>query len=145
MMEKSEFYHGAAVVRIIEDSRCQGISKCEYGYLVNGNKLAYMKYSTKAQSPWRFTLSADDIARLERAVGLYEKCVVGFVCGGDGVCAVRWEIVEELLGSAPGWIAAKRRFSGCYSVSGPLGTLERKVALNQWPGILFRGLEANGQ
>jgi|SRR2546427_6020469 len=137
MIEKSEFYHGAAIVRVIEDSRCRSISKCEYGYLVNSAGLACVKYSTKAHSPWHFTVSADDMSRLENAAGLFEKCVVGFVCGGDGVCPVPWQLVKQLLGTAPGWITAKRKFNGCYSVSGPLGTLQRKVALNQWPGILF--------
>lgn len=141
MMERAEFYHGAAIVRVIEDSRCQSISRCEYGYLVNADKLVCIKYSTKAHSPWRFTVTRDDIVRLEKAVGLFEKCIIGFVCGGDGVCAVRWEFVRQLLGTVPGWIAAKRKFNTCYSLTGPFGTLERKVAINGWPEILFEGLE----
>jgi hypothetical protein len=137
MIEKLEFYHGAAIVRVIEDPRCQSIGKSEYGYLVNGKRLVYLKYSTKAHSPWRFTVTVDDIARLDEAIGVFGKCVVGLVCGGDGVCPVRWKVLKAVLGTAPGWIAAKRSFNGCYSVSGPEGKLKRKVALNQWPAIVF--------
>jgi hypothetical protein len=143
MIEKLEFYHGAAIVRVIEDPRCRSIGKSEYGYLVNGDRLVYLKYSTKAHSPWRFTITVDDVTRLDEAIGIFGKCVVGFVCGGDGVCPVRWKVLKRLIGAASTWIAAKRSFNGCYSVSGPEGKLKRKVALNQWPAILFEDEETD--
>jgi hypothetical protein len=145
MIEKLEFYHGAAVVRIIEDNRCRSISKTEHGYLVNGDRLVFLKYTTKAHSPWRFTAAEDDLERLENPGVAIERCVVGFVCGGDGICSVPLEWVKRLLGAAPGWIAVKRVFSGCYSVTGPQGKLPRKIPLNDWPAVLFEEPRTNGR
>ena len=145
MIEKLEFYHGAAVVRIIEDDRCRSISKTEHGYLVNGDILVFLKYTTKAHSPWRFTVVKDDLDRLENPGVAIARCVVGFVCGGDGICSVPLQGLTRLLGDASGWIAVKRAFSGCYSVMGPLGKIARKIPLNDWPVVLFEEPRTNGR
>jgi hypothetical protein len=137
MIEKLEFYHGAALVRLIEDPRCETITKHTYGYRVNRSRIVGIKYSTKAQSPWRFTVSEEDIARFKRAERDFANCVIAFVCGGDGVCALSRSVLLGLLGDAPGWVSAKRGFAGCYAVSGPAGTLKKKVAINRWPAIVF--------
>ncbi len=137
MIEKLEFYHGAALVRLIEDPRCESIAKHTCGYRVNRNWIVGIKYSTKAQSPWRFTVSEDDVARFRKAECDFGSCFIAFVCGGDGVCALSWSVVGRLLGEGPGWISAKRGFAGCYAVSGSVETLKEKVAMNRWPAIVF--------
>lgn len=142
MIEKLEFYHGAAIVQLIEDDRCKSVGKNEYGYVVNGTRSVVIKYTTKAQSPWRFTVSDDDIARHDLAARKFEICVLALVCGGDGVCSVEWKIARELLGGSPGWLAAKRRFNGCYGVNGSAGSLKNKIPVNQWPEIVFAQGEA---
>lgn len=139
MIEKLEFYHGAALVRLIEDPRCGSVSKYECGYRVNDRCLVAIKYSTKARSPWGFSFSQDDIDRLQIMAKQFGDCLVALVCGGDGICALSWKELETLLASAPGGISAKRSFSGCYSVSGPAGTLRRKIPMNRWPNIVFDG------
>lgn len=137
MIDKIDYYHGAAIVRLIEDSRCRTIGKCDYGYLINDEILVYLKYSTKGHSPWHFTITADDMNRLARAVEALKRCVVGFVCGGDGVCAARWLSVSQLIAAPPAWITARRAFNGSYGLSGSRGALKHKIALNQWPGVVF--------
>jgi hypothetical protein len=139
MIEKLEFYHGAALVRLIEDPRCETITKHECGYLVNESRIVMIKYSTKGHSPWGFTFSTDDITRIERAEAESHGAVVALVCGGDGICALLWMDLENLLSNAPGRIGAKRGFAGCYAVSGPVGKMKRKVAMNRWPAIVFDG------
>lgn len=137
MIDKLDYYHGAAIVRLIDDSRFRTISKLDYGYLVNDEILVYLKYSTKGQSPWHFTITPDDMSRLAKAVGARKRCVVGFVCGGDGVCAAPLDSISQLVATTPAWITAKRTFNGSYGLSGPEGTLRRKIALNRWPNIVF--------
>ena len=137
MIEKLEFYHGAALVRLIEDPRCTRIAKHACGYLVNQKRAVAIKYSTKTHSPWGFTFSQDDLTRINKAEAELSGCVVAFVCGGDGVCVLFWTTVAELLGNAPGRIGTKRGFAGCYAVTGPAGELKGKVAMNQWPAIVF--------
>jgi hypothetical protein len=139
MIEKLEFYHGAALVRLIEDPRCGTIAKHDCGYLVNHNRTIMIKYSTKGHSPWGFTFSPDDIVRIERAEKQSHGTVVALVCGGDGICVLFWTDIDKLLVSAPGRIAAKRGFAGCYAVSGPAGKMQGKVAMNRWPAIVFDG------
>ena len=137
MIEKLEFYHGAALIRVIEDQRCESVRKSEHGYIVNGDRIILLKYTTKAHSPWRFTFTADDVERFDFAEEEFDSCVLALVCGGDGVCCSTWATVRALLDAAPAWIAAKRGFNGSYALSGPAGSLKRKVPLNLWPEILF--------
>jgi hypothetical protein len=139
MIEKLEFYHGAALVRVIEDPRCATIAKHACGYLVNNNRLLTIKYSTKAQSPWGFTFSEEDISRLNAASAEFDDCLIALVCGGDGICSLSWSATAALLAESPGRIAARRGFAGCYGVSGPTGELKGKVAMNTWPTIVFNG------
>ena len=139
MIEKLEFYHGAALVRVVEDPRCASIAKHAFGYRVNNNRILGIKYSTRARSPWGFTFSGDDISRFNAAKREFGECLIALVCGGDGICALSWSIAANLLADSPGRVAAKRGFAGCYSVSGPAGELSGKVAMNRWPAIVFEG------
>jgi hypothetical protein len=139
MIEKLEFYHGAALVRVIEDPRCKTIAKHTCGYRVNNDRILAIKYSTKAHSPWGFTFSGDDISRFNAATVEFGECLIALVCGGDGVCALSWTLAATLLADLPGRLAAKRGFGGCYSVNGPAGELRGKVAMNRWPSIVFEG------
>ena len=63
MIEKLEFYHGAALVRVIEDARCESIARHAYGYRVNNSRILAIKDSTRAHSPWGFTFSKNEISR----------------------------------------------------------------------------------
>ncbi len=86
MIEKLEVYHGAAVIRLIEDERCNSVRRVESGYLVNDERAIFLKYTTKAHSPWRFTVSGDDLARYDVTAHQFETCVLALVCGG-AACA----------------------------------------------------------
>jgi hypothetical protein len=141
MIERLEFYHGAALVRVIEDPRCETIAKHACGYRVNNSRILAIKYSTKAQSPWGFTFSEEDVSRFSAADAEFGDCFIALVCGGDGVCAFSWATAAALLAQSPGRIAAKRGFAGCYALSGPAGGLKGKVAMNRWPAIVFDGEE----
>src|SRR5262249_19005294 len=118
MIEQLEFYHGAALVPVIEDPRCKSITKHACGYLVNGNRVLAVKYSTKTHSPWGFTFSADDILRLDAATTEAGHCLIALVCGGDGICALSWVVAKALLAESPGRLGVKRGFAGCYAISG---------------------------
>jgi len=137
MIDKLQFYHGAAILCVVEDPRCNSISKNEFGYLINAERLVALKYTTKAHSPWRFTVTSDDIARLDKAALQFGGCALALICGGDGICALFWASARALLGGKPGWLSAKRVFAGCYALSGPEGTMRKKITLNRWPELIF--------
>lgn len=137
MIDKQEFYWGAAVVRLLEHPRFSAIRKHEYGYLVNSSVFVFLKYSTKARSPWGFSFTNDELPRLVSLASQYERIVLGLICGGDGICAVDWKRLSPLLGDKPGWISVRRNFNERYGVSGPAGGLDRKVPLQGWPLVVF--------
>ncbi|GAA3842942.1 hypothetical protein AFIC_003026 [[Pseudomonas] carboxydohydrogena] len=142
MLDKSAYYHGAAVIPILEDVRCQSIRKLgSLGYVLNDDSFLLIKYTTKERSPWRFTFDQEDV---ERSIGMaakYRRLVFGLVCGSDGVCGIDWDQGCDLLGSKPGWIAASRKHNHSYTVWGGGGELKRKVSLGKWPALAF-GVEA---
>lgn len=138
MIDKQEFYHGAAVIKLIADPRFRTISPQEGGYVVNGKTFVLIKYSTRHNSPWRFTVTQDEVVQVTSRAFSNSSLIV-LVCGGDGICAVTWENASGLLGDGFGWLSTKRKFNGSYTISGPLGSLKRKVPVKQWPSILFEG------
>lgn len=137
MLERQEFYWGAAIIRLLDDPRCTDLRKDEYGYLVNSMHFVLLKYSTKSRTPWRFVFSEDEIARFTGISGRAKKVVVGLVCGGDGVCAIALEQAMTLLGAKSGWISVRRNFRERYEVAGPEGGLNNKISVRDWPAILF--------
>lgn len=143
MLDKSAYYHGAAVIPILEDDRCRSIRKRgSLGYVVNDDAFLFLKYTTKARSPWRFTFDRDDIERCVKMSDEYRQVVFGFVCGGDGVCAIDLNQGRELLGMKAGWIAAARKHNHSYEVWGAEGSLKRKVSLKRWPSLIFEFADA---
>lgn len=137
MIDKADFYHGAALAQALDDARCLEVAKCLPGYLVNNVVLAMIKYTTKTHSPWQFTFSAEDVSRLQHCPDGVDRVVLALVCGGDGICAFSAESACALLNGVAAWIAVKRKFRGRYGVSGPTGKMEKKVAVRRWPEILF--------
>lgn len=142
MIDKEDFYHGAALIAAVKDRRCSEVSNCGAGYLVNSSVLALIKYTTKGHSPWQFTFSAEDVARLQHCPDEVERVVLAMVCGGDGVCSIAADIACGLLESSAAALSVRRKFRGWYGVSGPAGKLEKKVAVRRWPEILFQSEES---
>ena len=137
MIEKREFYHGAALLRAIEDERMRTLRPHEAGYVINDSCFVLVKYSTKTTSPWGFAVSSDDFKELAKWQVGHGTAFLALVCGGDGVCAARWDLAESLLGVAPGWLSCRRKFHERYALSGPRGDAARKIPHGRWPGILF--------
>jgi hypothetical protein len=138
MIDKQEYYHGAAIIRLLEDERCQKLRQHNLGYMVNDESFIFLKYSTKSRSPWRFSFSSDEIERLNSLADSFKKIILALICGGDGICAISWQEATGLLTNDAGWISAKRNFNEQYAVAGSQGKLKGKVSLREWPAIVFR-------
>jgi hypothetical protein len=136
MIDKQEFYHGAAITRLLEDPRCERVRPHDFGYVVNEAVFVFLKYSTKGRSPWGFVFSSEEAQRLD---GIPTRVFTGLICGGDGICAVAWEDVKALLGATAGSgrIAVRRRFNEQYGVSGPAAELKGKVPVKAWPSLVL--------
>lgn len=138
MLDKLGYYHGAAIVSLMEDQRCLSVRKRKYlGYVVNENSFVFLKYTARARSPWGFTFDREEVDRCFRMAGEYKNIFVGLICGGDGVCAIDWIDAKNLLGGKPGRIAVGRKHDQSYSVWGTAGELKRKISVNRWPSLLF--------
>ncbi|MFA5829617.1 MAG: hypothetical protein WC843_03930 [Candidatus Gracilibacteria bacterium] len=133
MMDKSHYYHGAAVVSLLENENDFSISKKGFlGYVVNDKIFIFLKYTTKARTPWRFTFDQEDIDRCLKMSSEYNDVAVGLICGGDGICGLKWNEVRCLLEDKPGWISAKRKHNESYGVAGSITELEKKVPVGRW-------------
>lgn len=138
MLDKFEYYHGAALVHLMDDERCQAVRRQGLlGYVVNGKVFLFVKYTTKARSPWRFTFDQEDVDRANRMAIEHDRALIVMVCGGDGVCVLKWEEAKQLLQNGPGWIATSRKHSGMYTVWGSTEELERKLSMSRWPSLAF--------
>lgn len=65
MIDKADFYHGAALATALNDARFLDVARWPPGYLANDGVLALIKYTTKGGTPWQFTFSTEDVARLQ--------------------------------------------------------------------------------
>lgn len=138
MLDQTDYYHGAAVIRLLEDQRCNAVRKRNnLGYVVNGENFIFLKYTTKVRTPWGFTFDQEDIERGFRMLKEYKRVVLGLICGGDGICALDWTEVEKLLDRKPGRISAGRKHNQSYAVWGTAGELKGKISLRRWPQLLF--------
>ncbi|MBX3048887.1 MAG: hypothetical protein KIT46_01135 [Anaerolineales bacterium] len=149
MIDKFEYYHGAALVRVVDDPRCYSIKKRgQQGYLVNDAIFVFLKYSTKSRSPWEFSFDAEDVLHNNLMQEEYGEAFLGLICGGDGICGLGWSEAKELLGGQAGRIAAGRKHNRSYSVWGTTGEWKRKISLRRWPALLFEpvtGIEMLGE
>lgn len=138
MLDKTDYYHGAAIVRLLGDERCTSLHKKGLlGYVVNGDTFVLLKYTTKARSPWGFSFDQEDVDRCNKMASEHKQLVLGLICGGDGICALNWTQGKELLGNKAGRIVASRKHNHSYSVWGTVGELKRKVSISDWPRIFF--------
>ena len=138
MLDKSEFYHGAAIARLLEHRKCMSVRRHgQLGYVVNETMFVFIKFSTRANSPWQFTFDAEDVARSFNLAREFGTLAVALVCGGDGVCALSFPEIWKLLQDKAGSIGVRRKHNESYAVRGTAGELKRKIPLNRWPLIVF--------
>lgn len=137
MINKQNFYHGVALISLLDDENCEHVQKYESGYLVNNRSIFFLKYSTKNRSPWRFVFNNDEIGKFREYFGLCGDMFMAFICGGDGVCVIHWKELESIMDDNAKWISAKRNYNKRFTVAGSKGVLDRKVSLRDWPSVLF--------
>lgn len=142
MLEKSEYYHGAAIVRILEEKNCKSIHKLSnLGYIINNETFIFLKYRTKERTPWTFTFDQEDVDRCSNMAEQYKNVILGLICGGDGICGLNWKDGKDLLAGKPGHITTARKHNHSYSVWGTEGELKGKISANTWPALIFDSQE----
>lgn len=135
MIDKLHYYHGAAIVSLLENENFSVSRKGLLGYVVNNKVFIFVKYTTKSRSPWRFSFDQEDIDRCSKMAAEYNSVVIGLVCGGDGICAINWSEAQMLLGVKPGWISTKRKHNESYGVAGSASKFKGKIPIGRWISI----------
>ena len=140
-IRKQEFYEGAAVIRLIHDGHLRTVRYDAPFYVCNDQTLVYLKHSTKNRSPWSFTFMPHEIAQFRDRARQHEV-VIGLVCGGDGIAALRLDDYLLLTSKYDTSIhvACYRRHGEHYEISGPDGSLPQKVPPSSWTRILAKSL-----
>jgi hypothetical protein len=136
-IQKQEFYEGAALHLVARVGQIAGLRYEAPFFLLNDRLLILIKYSTRGRSPWGFTFGAEEQILL-RARARKFKTVIGLVCGADGVAALHYESYVRVAAprAAAIHISCYRYHGEHYEVSGPDGTLPRKIAPSSWQRIL---------
>ncbi len=136
MIDKEEFYRGAALALLLEDSRCKAIERKGRGCYMSHDVFFQIRFTTKARSPWGLSLTQTDIDRFQKNISGLNTLLV-FTCGGDGICVLTWAEIGQLLDNKPGWVSIRRKHNGQYDAKGTNGKLKYKLPKNRWPSIIF--------
>lgn len=139
-IKKQEFYEGAALHLLARSGLVTSLRYEPPFFEMNGHTTVLLKYSTKGRSPWGFTFMPDEQVALREKAGA-KKLVIGMVCGSDGVASLDYTSYLGIAGirDTALHISCYRNHGEHYEVSGPDGTLGRKIAPSIWQRILKGG------
>jgi len=143
-MKNFEFFHGAALTRIIHANIFDSIkcySNSNASYIINNNIGIYIKYSQKRMSPWIFSFSETHINEVKEIKNAFNKICVVFVCGDNGIACLSYEEFVAVISienkNFPKWIKMSRMKGQKYSVAGSDGTLRHKIGDSDFPTKIY--------
>jgi hypothetical protein len=137
-IRKQEFYEGAALHVLARGGFVQTVHYDAPLFLFNRRLRVLIKYSTRGRSPWGFTFSADELSLLRKRSD-HGSLVVALVCGADGIAVLSYDALTAIspVADEPQFhVSCSRGHGKHYSVKGPVGRMERKVAPSAWQRIL---------
>lgn len=133
------FFHGTALVRLVQDHRIHAIQsyKANHCYLVNSKSCIYLKHSTKRLSPWHFTFLPEHLSEIVEIHNNTKALFVVLICNDDGICCLNYQEVAQLImvgnmGQTK-WIRISRSTREKYTVSGTDGKLAYKIGNSDFP------------
>ena len=93
------FFHGSALVRLVQDRRTKGITlySGNNSYLVNNIACIYLKHCTKRLTPWSFTFQPEhirEIAEIRKNIG---NTYIVLICSDDGICCLNYYELSQLV------------------------------------------------
>jgi hypothetical protein len=129
-------YNGSALVQIIDHClvpiSIEKLSDAPQGfYLLAGKAPLYLKFSRRRKGPWGFTVHREHQIHYQRLVDRYGDCILALVCGKDGIAALNYAQVREVLDDNfedQEGVTVRRRLNHMYSVVGTNGRLSSKIA-----------------
>ncbi len=136
MITDANRYYGAVFSKVIDFSDgAISIQKASIDfsgfYIVRKKIPIYIKYSTSRRGPWTFNFHKNHQEFQERLYSRHGECITIFVCGRDGIAALRHDEFRKVLDHTfeeQEAVTIRRKHNEMYSVRGKNGTLERKVS-----------------
>lgn len=142
-MKNFEFFHGAAIIKIIHSGffkKIEIFSKSNSSYLIDEKIGLYIKYSKNRMPPWVFNFEQEHVKEIKDINDLLENVFIAFVCNDDGICCLDWKefctIISIDSKNYPKWIKTTRKRNEKYSVSGIDGRLKHKIGNSDFPDKL---------
>jgi len=141
MAKDVKFFHGIALVRIVDSSPVL-LKKVDRSVYSLDNKIYfYIKHSTKRMSPWTFSFLRNHV---EKIVSLYNsktKIYIVLVCNDDGICCLDFKEFKTVISYKnslyPKWIRVSRKKGEKYYITGSDGVLKHKIGNSDYPTKLF--------
>jgi len=133
------FFHGSALVRLLQDSRVRELSlKLDNnGYLVNNSAFIYLKHCTKRLTPWSFTFLPEHIKEITEMRKLFSNTYIVLICSDDGVCCISYDDFSRLIyigdTDKSKTLRVSRTRGEKYSISGSDGNLTHKIGNIDFP------------
>ena len=90
----------------------------------------FIKYSTRTESPWRFTFHIEQVSELLDMEVEYPSAFAVFVCGADGVATIDLATLHDLVSfreTEQAWLRIERQPRSLYSIAGNRAELRSKV------------------
>lgn len=136
-INKQDFYEGAALYALARTGTVNSIKWVAPFFFLNGRLAVLLKYSTKGRSPWRFTFTPDEQSDLARIDGVCTT-TIGLICADDGVVGLPFKAFQTIapLSDTALQITCYRDHGEYYEVTGPKGSLPRKISPSYWLRIL---------
>lgn len=151
MISDTYKYHGAALAFLIDSLNkplmIENICDDKHGFfLICGQCPLYLKFSRSRRGYWNFSFSDEHQLLYSDLVEKYGDCIVGLICGADGVIGIKHEQMKQLihfsLEKAEN-VSVKRKLRGTYSISGSKGKLKRQLNRNSLPTAIDDHIKSN--
>src|ERR1700758_3841998 len=118
MIHKYEFFHGAALTRLIHGAK-GNISIDNYecksfnaAYILDVSVGLYIKHSTNRLSPWVFTFHKDHQDDIREMNEKLKTVFVALICNDDGIVCLSFEELKSALDDnhdPTEWVRISRR------------------------------------
>jgi hypothetical protein len=136
MISEASRYYGAVLAYMIDELEGstqiqRAYPNCPGFYVLNELVPIYIKYATRRHGPWTFSFQKDHQERHKNLFENYGHSVIAFVCGGDGIVALDYEELRNVLNDnfeQQKAISIRRKLNHMYGIKGRDGELERKIS-----------------
>jgi hypothetical protein len=145
-IQTQDLYHGAVLTQITEHPSFKALNKVDdiYGhYLVNHDTRLFVKYLTKASSPWHFKFSYNELQSIQADMESTGNVYLCLVCGQETICSLNIQEFSNLIDVTSldsQTIIVEVPQGGSMHVKGTAGKLPKTLPHNSFPNKLFEQL-----